>query len=462
MRNGSTLSQFWRDRTGTISTVLAVGLPVMMTLVGGSIDYASIARQKGDLQAVADTAAIAAARQMTMQTLSDQQIQAIAFNFATANAETSSIKGLQLRAKRLPDGAGASVDLSAEAYTPLGLLSHFKAVTRLSAQATARIGNGQNKLCLLTVSETKGTRDDAGPGAQMFVSSHKTGIVLDERSRITAPGCVLHTNFRNEEAFLIERDAEVTANLLCAVGGITNKGGNVNGTVLSDCPKIDNPMEARAFPNLAGVVGPRGHSCVGVPYKDIVLTQGTHTMRPGNYCGNITISGDARVKLEPGVYAIQGILTVSERAQFTGERVGIYLWGGRESDGRPAYFRFVDDAAISLSAPETGPLAGILLWEGVNGAIVDMRAKNADLNFHQISSTRAKRLTGTIYLPGGQLLINAPVQVAEDSDFTVLLVSRLDLQKGPNLVLNSDYANSRVPVPKGLGPIGAKHVHLER
>jgi hypothetical protein len=294
------------------------------------------------------------------------------------------------------------------------------------------------------------------------VSTHTTGIVLDEGSRITAPGCVLQTNFKDEEAFLIERDATVTANLLCAVGGITNNGGNINGTVLSDCPKIENPMETRAFPNLVNVVGPKGQSCVGVKYQDIVLTQGTHTFKPGNYCGNITITGDAQVKLEPGVYAIQGILTVSERAHLIGEKVGLYIWGGKNSDGRPAYFRFLDDATINLSAPETGPLAGVLIWEGINGAIVDMQAKNADLNFHQISSTRAKRLTGTIYLPGGQLLINAPVQVAEDSDFTVLLVSRLDLQKGPNLVLNSDYANSRVPVPKGLGPIGAKKVHLEQ
>lgn len=462
VRGIEALTKFLNNRSGGIATIFAIALPATMTLVGGSIDYASIARQRGDLQAMADTAAIAVARQMTMQTLSDQQIQSVAFNFATANADAATVSGLQVGAKRLPDGGGAQVQLSAQAYTPLGLLSHFVRLTHLGAQATARIGNGQTKLCLLTVAETKGTANDAGPGAQTFVSDHKTGIVLDRGSRITAPGCVLHTNFKDQQAFVIERNAEVRANLLCAVGGITNNGGSVVGTVVSDCPKIENPMESRAFPNLTSALGPKGHTCMGAKYQDIVLTQGTHTLTPGNYCGNISIAGDARVKLEPGVYAIQGKLIVSERAHLDGERVGLYLWGGKNSVGRPAYFRFLDDASINLSAPESGPMAGLLIWEGVNGAIADKYLKVSDLNFHQISSTRAKRLNGTIYLPGGQLLINAPVQVAEDSDFTVLLVSRLDLQHGPNLVLNSDYASSRVPVPKGLGPIGAKHVHLER
>jgi Flp pilus assembly protein TadG len=456
----TTLKSFIVNRSGAFANVFAIALPVMMTLIGGSIDYASIARQRTDLQAIADAAAVAVARQMTMQTLSDKQIQSIAYNFALANAENGGLSGLRLSAKRIRNGGGAQVSVSANAHTPLGLLSRFDKLNQLSASASARIGNEQTKLCLLTVTEARGGAG-AGSGVQRFVSEYTTGIVLGKEARITAPDCVLHTNFRHPEAFLIEEDAVVTANLLCAVGGITNKGGTVQGVSISDCPKIENPMESIIHPRLQSALGPKGHDCRGVTYKDIVLTEGTHTLSPGNYCGNITIKGTARVTLEPGVYAIQGVLTVSEHAHFVGERVGIYLWGGHANRGRPSYFRFLDHALISLSAPETGPMAGMLIWEGVNGAIIDKLLKVADHNFHQISSTRANRLTGTIYLPGGRLLINSPVEVAEDSDFTVLLVSRLELQKGPNLVLNADYANSRVPVPKGLGAIGSKTIHLE-
>jgi hypothetical protein len=107
-------------------------------------------------------------------------------------------------------------------------------------------------------------------------------------------------------------------------------------------------------------------------------------------------------------------------------------------------------------------MAGIVIWEGINGAAFDQQNNIAGGNYHQINTARAKRLTGTIYLPGGRLLLDAPVRVAEESDYTVLVVNRLDLQAGPNLVLNSNYSKSRVPVPVGLGPIGARNVRLEK
>jgi hypothetical protein len=123
-------------------------------------------------------------------------------------------------------------------------------------------------------------------------------------------------------------------------------------------------------------------------------------------------------------------------------------------------------------------MAGLLIWEGVMGANRDgvvamneLRAQGvrwrdipstATTNYHLITSTRAKKLNGTIYLPLGHLLIASPVTVAEESDYTVIVVNRLDLASGPNLVLNSNYARSRVPIPSGLGPLGAQNVQLIR
>ena len=155
-------------------------------------------------------------------------------------------------------------------------------------------------------------------------------------------------------------------------------------------------------------------------------------------------------------------MTARGNAELTGQGVGIYLWGGNSSRLQPAGFSFLENALIDLSAPETGAMAGILIWEGINGAAFDQANGRKGGNYHQINTMRAKRLTGTLYLPGGRLLIDAPGKVAEESDYTVLLVNRLDLADGPNLVLNSNYAKSRVPVPTGLGPLGAKNVRLDR
>ena len=282
---------------------------------------------------------------------------------------------------------------------------------------------------------------------------HQTGIDIGINARLTAPGCLLHTNIKTREAFTVNQGATVTADLLCAAGGVLNRGGAVEAAVVDSCPKILNPMDTRYYPNL-------NQGCTSSQYKDIIIDKGTHVLSPGNYCGNIVISGDAKVRLSGGNYAIQGTLVVTGSAELSGQGVGLYLWGGKASTLMPAGFAFLENSLIDLSAPESGQMAGILIWEGINGAAFDQAGQLAGGNYHQINTMRARRLTGTLYLPGGRLLIDAPAKVAEDSDYTVLLVNRLDLAEGPNLVLNSNYAKSRVPVPQGLGPLGAKNVRL--
>ena len=69
-----------------------------------------------------------------------------------------------------------------------------------------------------------------------------------------------------------------------------------------------------------------------------------------------------------------------------------------------------------------------------------------------ITSNGARKLIGTIYLPNGNLIINANSKVADESAYTAIVVRRLQLSKGPNLVLNTDYDRTLVPVPEGVGP----------
>ena len=71
-----------------------------------------------------------------------------------------------------------------------------------------------------------------------------------------------------------------------------------------------------------------------------------------------------------------------------------------------------------------------------------------------ITSNKARKLLGTIYLPNGNLIVDANNKVADASAYTAIVVRRLRLSKGPNLVLNTDYDRTLVPVPSGVGPQG--------
>ena len=56
----------------------------------------------------------------------------------------------------------------------------------------------------------------------------------------------------------------------------------------------------------------------------------------------------------------------------------------------------------------------------------------------------------SIYLPVGYLLVDPNSVVAGTSAYTAIIVNRLELTAGPELVLNSNYGASDVPVPAGI------------
>jgi hypothetical protein len=73
---------------------------------------------------------------------------------------------------------------------------------------------------------------------------------------------------------------------------------------------------------------------------------------------------------------------------------------------------------------------------------------------YRIISDDAQTLLGTIYLPSGRLIIDSKRPVAAKSAYTVVIARRIELFEGPNLVLNTNYSGTDIPVPKGVGPVG--------
>jgi hypothetical protein len=59
-------------------------------------------------------------------------------------------------------------------------------------------------------------------------------------------------------------------------------------------------------------------------------------------------------------------------------------------------------------------------------------------------------------MPQGGIIIDATKPIADKSAYTVLVVKQLHLYSGPNLILNTDYSATDVPVPMGVGPYSAK------
>ena len=151
----------------------------------------------------------------------------------------------------------------------------------------------------------------------------------------------------------------------------------------------------------------------------------------------------------------------------SGVNVGFYFTGNKGG------LLFDKDSTISLTAPKDGDMASLLFFEerqvlnpaappepdGVLGVVANILPPPPPgappLRQYRIISDNARTLLGTIYLPAGRLIIDSSKPVADQSAYTVIVARLVNLYEGPNLVLNAAYANSDVPVPKGVGPSSA-------
>ena len=154
-------------------------------------------------------------------------------------------------------------------------------------------------------------------------------------------------------------------------------------------------------------------------------------LQPGVYCGGLDIDGDARVTLQAGVYVMKDVpLRIYGNNRVTGEGVGLSI------TGNDAVIDFDSNVAVDLTAPEDGPLAGIVFFEDRTAPL---------LRTHQLNSNSVGRLEGAIYLSRGRLSLDSNSTIAAASAFTDVVVRQLDLDSNAELVLNTDYASSDVP-----------------
>jgi hypothetical protein len=267
---------------------------------------------------------------------------------------------------------------------------------------------GESKICVLAVS-------GSGSGA----------ISMVHDSTLQANGCSVYSNSTSSKGIYLGDKAQIDATLVCSAGGVYNSSGSSTHNITSDCPQIPDPLATRPVPKFG--------SC---DHNKYAIGSGSATLEPGVYCGGIKITGDAKVTFKAGDYIVKdGLFLVSNTAVIIGRDVGFYLTGAL------SWISFTGDATIDLNGREKGDLAGMLFFED---------PKSSLFRIHNISASKAHNLTGTIYLPKGTLLVDPNSQVGEKSAYTAIIVQKLVVQNGPNLVLNSNYSASSVPVPEGI------------
>lgn len=424
------LRKFVQDARGGVFLILGFLLPVLVLAVAAVVEYGSISYRHSQLQKAADAASLTATQQLRLSNTSDLVVDSVAKGAVDSAAPLKEGTTRSITTKVLEKRTAVEVYVVETVRSVMGKVVTLP-TSEISVLSKAKI-MGDAKLCLLTLDPSKG----------------KT-LNLDKDSLITATGCAIHSNSADPKGLTAGKGARATAASICSSGGVDNKGASLSPVPVTDCPTIPDPLASKPRPSTG--------SCLGSEKPQEITT--VTTLYPGTYCKGVTISGSGQVALASGIYVINdGPLVVKDNASISGQNVGFYFVG--DAGG----LRFDPNTTISLTAPKDGAMAGLLFFEdrsvaasiplplGPTGLPPPPPIGSPPMRTYRITSDNAPNLLGTIYLPAGRLIIDAKRAVADKSSYTVVVVKQLDLNSGPNLYLNTDYAASDIPVPEGVGP----------
>lgn len=435
MRTAEAGRSFAHNRSGAVALVFALSLPVLLGGVGLAVDYAMVSHQQAALQSASDSAALRAAREMIIAEPSPARVQAVAKRTVDSILSESG----RIRRPKIDWTVTSVLDDTTKSV----IVKVSRPVKPVFAKIYALLGFVPDPWVMETSSKVILSHNSKL--CMLLTGENGTVLELRKNARLTGTQCSIHSNSRSASGIRLGEGSELVADLVCSRGGINNQGSTIRTDTLNDCPPVEDPLRARPAPPVG--------SCIAA--SRTVLRSGTHTLNPGTYCGGIDARGTAKVFLNPGIYVfLDGDLTVTHDAEIRGRHVGLYFRGAA------SYFRFRDNALVDLIGPKDGPMAGLLIWRDRANNLSDKAAGRDSSQTNSVNANRAMRLTGTIYLPEGQLFIGAKAPVAQVSDYTVILARKLELLDGPNLVLNTNYADSDVPVPQDLGPIGLRNMRL--
>lgn len=337
---------------GNVAVIFALSLPVLVGAAGFGVETTYWYYKRAQLQSAADAAAHAGAIERRSGS-GPAVVRSVAVLTAEDNGFDDGRGVAEVNAPPLsgPSAGGDAVEviLSEPAERFFTALFHEGDVG-LRARAVAVFRTAANA-CILALDPTAGR-------AANFSGS----------TQVSLAGCSVMANSTAADAVNLQGSATLSVDCLISGGG-AQVG---SGATLTECraPVTQAPPVGDPFADLAEPAATGGcQSATGSP------------LQPGRYCNGLRLSGE--VELAPGVYHVSGgDLRVNANALVRGEGVTIFLDG---SSG----VRINGTATVELSAPTSGPYAGVLFFGDRQGG-----------GASTFNGTAQSRMTGAVYLPG--------------------------------------------------------------
>jgi len=384
-------ARFRSGADGNAAIIFALVLLPILGIVGTAVDYSRASNVRSFLQNAADTAAIAALNKFETEDSVLLQLAKDTFNANLAQSHTSITSVPSIAQNGESVTVTANTSLHTIAMGILNVPSMQVAVTSTAVKAP-RVG----PVCVLAL-------DPAAAGS----------ISLDGGASMTATGCVVHANSRDEYALETNGSAVASADTFCAVGGYDGVGFTPWPT--KNCSKAVDPYE--------NLPAPTGLTC---DHHSKQFNLGTHTASPGVYCNGFAAHAHAEITLAPGLYVIKdGPLSLLAHSTITGNGVTFYLIG------EGAVLDIKSQSNVILTAPTTGDYAGLVFVQDASSSIGATSS---------VEGGGTIQIVGGIYLPTQTLDVGGEGTIGATSPYMPIIASNINFHGNASVSISVDAA----------------------
>ncbi|MDE2576127.1 MAG: hypothetical protein KGL55_12530 [Rhodospirillales bacterium] len=371
--------------------MVALALPSLLLAAGFAVDVGFWYRERARLQLAADAAAMGAARLLgdSAATLSDYQ--------AVAKSEALGATGGQLiGAVNWPATVATSSDETSVTVT----------LTSQADRYFSRLVPGLAPV-LHAVATATAIEDDNACLLALNPSATKA-LLVTGGGTVNATNCGVFSNSSSASgALYVSGSGKVLGKTVGTSGGVTNSQGTISPTPVSfAAPQSDPYAELGAPPTGTCLTPPPCNNSYSFGGQSCIYS-------PGTYCTTIAVLNNEKATFQPGIYNIQnGNLIFDGGSTISGSGVAFYLGGSH-----PGYVGWQNNAKVALSAPTSGPYAGIVLYKDRSAS-----GTNSGLNAYgggncngivppsgitdQIAGSASGTLNGAVYMPSGNLWVD--------------------------------------------------------
>ena len=336
------------DRRGVTAVITALALTTLLGFCGLAVDVVMWQVNQRQLQGAADQAVLAAATAFRNAgetgALGDSTT---AQNAAYATAIASGYPVASVTVAAYNDGASCTGDGCLRVTITQPQPQYFTALFLNSITASA----GAVGTCNGCGGGSFTVASSGGDACVMALDASGSGVItVSGNPTLSLNGCNLHNNSPNTNATIM------------------NGGGVIEGCSVSNAcgskvflAQPDTPSGSIDVPVVTSAAAPDPYANVTppTPASSCIASFPANPVPSGTYCpGNIN---NQSVTFATGaVIIITGGLSTKGNSTLAGSGVTLYVTGGGSINA---------NSTISISAPSTGPYAGLAVWFGDNSAV---------------------------------------------------------------------------------------------